>query len=108
MRSALGQPVERVSVLKPGRDRGFIGTAHQKTDDLAGQALFAPRYRSPPHEAKSGEKSTAILPTSLMRMSRDGPMVSLKGSPTVSPMTLALWVVLPLPPKLPASVVLRA
>ena len=36
--------------------------------------------------------------TSLMRMFREGPEVSLKGSPTVSPTTAALWHSEPLPP----------
>ena len=35
---------------------------------------------------------------SLMRMFREGPEVSLKGSPTVSPTTAALWHSEPLPP----------
>ncbi len=34
---------------------------------------------------------------------RAGPAVSLKGSPTVSPMTAALWDSEPLPPRLPSS-----
>ena len=34
---------------------------------------------------------------------RAGPAVSLKGSPTVSPMTAALWASEPLPPSLPSS-----
>ena len=34
----------------------------------------------------------------------DGPEVSLKGSPTVSPTTAALWQSEPLPPRLPASI----
>ena len=34
-----------------------------------------------------------------MRMFRDGPEVSLKGSPTVSPTTAALWHSEPLPPE---------
>ena len=33
----------------------------------------------------------------------EGPEVSLKGSPTVSPTTAALWASLPLPPWLPSS-----
>ena len=41
--------------------------------------------------------------SSLMRMLMAGPEVSLKGSPTVSPTTPALWQSPPLPPKLPAS-----
>ena len=40
---------------------------------------------------------------SLMRMFNDGPEVSLNGSPTVSPTTVALWLSEPLPPKLPSS-----
>ena len=32
-----------------------------------------------------------------------GPAVSLNGSPTVSPMTAALWASEPLPPRLPSS-----
>jgi len=38
-----------------------------------------------------------------MRMLREGPEVSLNGSPTVSPITAALWASEPLPPKLPCS-----
>ena len=41
--------------------------------------------------------------TSLMRIFRDGPEVSLNGSPTVSPMTAALWHSEPLPPCSPDS-----
>ena len=37
-------------------------------------------------------------------MLSDGPEVSLKGSPTVSPTTAALCVSVPLPPKLPFSI----
>ena len=36
---------------------------------------------------------------SLIRILRDGPEVSLNGSPTVSPTTVALWQSEPLPPK---------
>ena len=39
----------------------------------------------------------------LMRGLRAGPAVSLKGSPTVSPMTAALWASDPLPPSWPSS-----
>ena len=38
---------------------------------------------------------------SLMRMFRAGPEVSLRGSPTVSPTTAALWTSLPLTIVLP-------
>ena len=40
---------------------------------------------------------------SLMRILRDGPVVSLNGSPTVSPTTEAAWASLPLPPCTPSS-----
>ena len=39
----------------------------------------------------------------LMRILSDGPEVSLKGSPTVSPTTVALWHSEPLPPYSPLS-----
>ncbi len=45
----------------------------------------------------------ATMLMSLIRMFRLGPAVSLKGSPTVSPMTAALWAGEPLPPKFPSS-----
>ena len=41
---------------------------------------------------------------SLIRMLSDGPLVSLKGSPTVSPTIQALWANEPLPPKAPSSI----
>lgn len=49
--------------------------------------------------------STAI---SLTRMFREGPEVSFRGSPTVSPITAALWQSLPLPPSSRAWAVLPA
>lgn len=45
---------------------------------------------------------------SLMRMLREGPEVSLKGSPTVSPTMVALWLSLPLPSKWPSSIIFLA
>ena len=47
--------------------------------------------------AKKGAKTSSTA-MSLMRMFRDGPEVSLSGSPTVSPMTAALWASVPFPP----------
>ena len=41
---------------------------------------------------------------SFMSMFIDGPLVSLNGSPTVSPTTAALCASEPLPPKFPASI----
>ena len=45
----------------------------------------------------------ATMLISLMRMFRLGPDVSLNGSPTVSPITVALWASDPFPPRLPSS-----
>ena len=45
----------------------------------------------------SPAKTTETIEMSLMRMLREGPEVSLKGSPTVSPTTVALWSSEPLP-----------
>ena len=44
------------------------------------------------------------IDSSLIRMLMEGPEVSLKGSPTVSPTTPALWQSEPLPPKWPLSI----
>src|SRR5699024_351204 len=41
--------------------------------------------------------------TTVICVLMEGPAVSLKGSPTVSPMTAALWALLPLPPSSPDS-----
>ena len=46
----------------------------------------------------NGTKITATIVISLMRILRLGPEVSLKGSPTVSPITAALCGSEPLPP----------
>ena len=51
----------------------------------------------------TAEKTMETVEQSFMRMFRLGPEVSLKGSPTVSPMTPAVWHSLPLPPWWPAS-----
>mmetsp|Transcript_5154 Transcript_5154/g.15488 ORF Transcript_5154/g.15488 Transcript_5154/m.15488 type:complete len:245 (+) Transcript_5154:1796-2530(+) len=45
---------------------------------------------------------------SLIKMFREGPEVSLSGSPTVSPMTAALWASVPFPPSMRACSVLPA
>ena len=51
----------------------------------------------------TAEKTIETVEQSFMSMLRLGPDVSLKGSPTVSPMTPDLWHSLPLPPWCPAS-----
>jgi len=45
----------------------------------------------------SGAKTSATMDINFMRMFREGPDVSLKGSPTVSPTTVALWASEPFP-----------
>ena len=52
------------------------------------------------NEAKTKE----TIDINFIRMFNDGPAVSLKGSPTVSPTTPALWESDPLPPKAPRSI----
>ena len=44
---------------------------------------------TPPLFIKNGTKTNEIIAMSLMRMFSEGPLVSLKGSPTVSPTTAA-------------------
>lgn len=56
--------------------------------------------RRPPWTAKKGAKTSDSTAMSLMRMLRDGPDVSLRGSPTVSPITAALCASEPLGPRL--------
>lgn len=45
---------------------------------------------------------------SFIKIFNDGPDVSLNGSPTVSPTIVVLWFSLPLPPKLPSSIIFFA
>lgn len=45
----------------------------------------------PPCVAKNGANTSDSTAMSLIRMLSDGPDVSLRGSPMVSPMTAALW-----------------
>ena len=47
---------------------------------------------------RTGARTSAIMDMSLMRIFNAGPDVSLNGSPTVSPVTAALWHSEPLPP----------
>ena len=51
-----------------------------------------------PMELKSGANTRDTTVISLIRMLMEGPEVSLKGSPTVSPTTADLWAEEPLPP----------
>lgn len=58
------------------------------------------RNNHPPLAAKNGAKTRDSTAMSLIKMFSDGPEVSFKGSPTVSPITAALWASDPLGPKL--------
>jgi hypothetical protein len=59
------------------------------------EALFPRYYRMKELTvATRPENTMETVEQSLMRMFREGPEVSLKGSPTVSPMTAALWQIL--------------
>ena len=55
-------------------------------------------YSNPCIMMNSGANVSDTMVIRLMRMFMDGPDVSLKGSPTVSPTTAALWASEPLPP----------
>src|SRR5258706_11160802 len=67
----------------------------------ADQARSAARGAA--RQDRNGMISSATTFTSLSIGLIAGPAVSLYGSPTVSPVTAALWASEPLPPKLPAS-----
>ena len=80
------------------------------TDPGSGKPLPRPaafhRFGPPPSRvrprARANQSSGAItrltMAITLIRMFIEGPEVSLKGSPTVSPTTVAVWVSEPLPP----------
>ena len=83
----------------PGFNRGF------GSQSLIGRGCVLPpnaleSYFSsiPPLAANAPAKTSEMMAISLIRMLSDGPDVSLKGSPTVSPTTAALCVSEPFPP----------
>lgn len=45
----------------------------------------------PPYSAKKVPNTKLVMADNLIKMLIDGPLVSLSGSPTVSPTTAALW-----------------
>ena len=51
-----------------------------------------------------GAKTKATIDINFNSMFRDGPEVSLNGSPTVSPTTVASWASDPFPSRLPDSI----
>src|SRR5690606_24779975 len=66
-------------------------------------AADQPPINTPPYCTKNGANTRLRMADSLIRIFSDGPEVSLRGSPTVSPTTAALCSSDPLPPWLPAS-----
>lgn len=56
------------------------------------------------YAAKREAKTIDTTDRSFIRIFIDGPAVSLNGSPTVSPTTVALWFLLFFPPKFPDSI----
>mmetsp|Transcript_618 Transcript_618/g.2016 ORF Transcript_618/g.2016 Transcript_618/m.2016 type:complete len:277 (-) Transcript_618:1515-2345(-) len=64
--------------------------------------MMSPSHQVPQSSRKTGARVREKTDMSLMRMLSAGPEVSLKGSPTVSPTTTALWVSDFLPPNTPS------
>ena len=64
------------------------------------QRSLAPAWRDPDREgpARAASSSSATMLVILIIGFTAGPAVSLYGSPTVSPVTAALWASDPLPP----------
>jgi hypothetical protein len=61
-----------------------------------------------PNRINNGWSVIDIIFWSFTRMCSDGPSVSLRGSPKVSPMTTAACIPVPLPTKRPSSTILLA
>ena len=71
----------------------------QKIDGKKCSKIYHILKSNPPWAAKKGAKTRDSTAMSLMRMLSDGPEVSLRGSPTVSPITAALCASEPLGPR---------
>jgi len=77
------------------------GTSSRCADELIGMNSVSPWSRptsaawmttssvAPPYRMKSGARTSVIVASSFTSTWSDGPAVSLKGSPTVSPTTAA-------------------
>lgn len=61
-------------------------------------------YKIPPTDKNNGANTSDTIVINLIRILMDGPDVSLKGSPTVSPTTAALCASLPFPLWCPSSI----
>ena len=62
----------------------------------SGFSLLIHLERMPPNLWKAPAKTREVMAMSFIRMLMEGPLVSFRGSPTVSPTTAALWVEVPL------------
>ena len=83
---------------------GFI----QAVGVTASSAVSMPPATMPPYLAMKVPKTREQMAESLMRMLMAGPEVSLRGSPTVSPVTAAAWVGVPFLTTSPSMVSLPA
>src|SRR5688572_3786317 len=77
--------------------------AEKKTAQLCCAVSFDSGLSPEPATYNNGTNNNATMLMILIKGLIAGPAVSLYGSPTVSPVTAALWVSEPLPPKLPSS-----
>ena len=92
---------QKASGLPFDRGRAPVGPFNQKKTGAphnVRRSCFRDQNRYALTVTTRPEKTMETVEQSLMRMFREGPEVSLKGSPTVSPMTAALWQSEPLPP----------
>jgi hypothetical protein len=69
------------------------------TKHITGGGITYRRNNHPPLAAKNGANTSDSTAINLIKILSDGPDVSFKGSPTVSPITAALWASDPFGPK---------
>ena len=89
----LGQLGQLEGELLVARCSGVVPRANGSAEQLLNRS---------PCSTTTPAKTTDTIAINLIRMFKAGPEVSLKGSPTVSPTTPALWDSEPLPPKWPS------
>ncbi len=91
----------KARIAAEGHERGHVQLHGQEPEERshgrARRAARGERRAGSAHITKSGASTSVIVESSLMRTCSEGPAVSLKGSPTVSPTTAALWALRLLP-----------
>src|SRR5207247_7834059 len=92
------EPIHRGGSASAGRDASHRRTLRRRAGCAAAMAGSPISQRM-----NSGARTRVIVASSLTRTWRDGPAVSLNGSPTVSPTTAAAWAGVFLPIGLPCS-----